>query len=102
VAITAPVNQRLRGNVETHPYAYAICKDAVDNPFRAVVFSDEPPTEVTLEITGGPTVDMLPVLAAPSIFYALVDTTSVAAGEHTVQVTATANGVTRPVRPTLT
>jgi MYXO-CTERM domain-containing protein len=95
VIITAPVSQRLRGNLEENPYAYGICKDATDNPFRAAVFSDEPPTEVTLEITGGPTVGMLPVLAEPRVFYALVDTTTVSAGDHTVTVTAVADGQSR-------
>jgi hypothetical protein len=94
VMITAPVSQKLRGEAEDNPYAYTVCRDRTDNPVRAAVFSSTPASAVEVEIIGGPTTAMYQAEGSSAIWYALVDTTAVPAGTHSVIVTATAGNDT--------
>ena len=94
VIITAPVSQQLRGGSEDNPYVYTVCRDRTDNPVRAAVFAPTLPSDVQAEIIGGPTTAMYLVEGSSSIWYALVDTTSVSAGQHSIIVTATAGSDT--------
>jgi MYXO-CTERM domain-containing protein len=95
VMITAPMRTTLRGGTEINPYAYYVCKDRPDNPFRAAVFSPAPPTEVTLTIEGLAPVPMALVPGSDGIYEAEVDTTSLQNTTLDVTVSATAGGVTR-------
>jgi hypothetical protein len=89
VIITAPVSPELRGGSENNPYAYTVCRDRSDNPVRAAVFAPTIASDVQAEIIGGPTTAMYLVEGSSSLWYALVDTTSVSAGAHSIIVTAT-------------
>ncbi len=92
VIISAPVSIALRGDNTPHPYAYDVCKDRPDNPVRAEVFSIAQTSEVTVAVGGLPTIQMTLAPDSEVIWEAEVDTTSLAAGDHDVVVTATVAG----------
>jgi hypothetical protein len=91
VIVTAPVAMRLRDG-DLNPWAYDVCKDRV-NPIRALVFAADTPGPVTVQIGSGPLVNMTQVNGP--LWTASVDTSSLAEGQQTVSVTATAGGKTR-------
>jgi hypothetical protein len=91
VIITAPVATRLRDQA-LNPYAYDVCKDRV-NPVRALVFADQPPASVTVQVGTGQPVAM--TQASAWLWTAQVDTSALAEGQQTVTVTAVAGGKTR-------
>lgn len=91
VVVTTPVSTTLLGG-EANPYAYTVCKDRPDNPFRAVVFAPEAPTEVTVQVAGLPAVPMALVPGTGSLWEAELDTSSLQAGTVDVTVTATFQG----------
>lgn len=95
VMITTPTSVVLRGGAEPNPYAYFVCKDRVDNPFRALVFAPAPPSEVTITVEGLSPFPMKPVPGSTALWEAEIDTTSLAATVLDVTVSATAGGVTR-------
>ena len=93
VLISAPASVTLRDG-DPNPYGYDVCKDRIDNPFRAEVFAYEVPSEVTVEVAGlGPS--PMTQVGSSSIWEAELDTTSLTAGHHDVTVSATTAGGTR-------
>jgi MYXO-CTERM domain-containing protein len=95
VMITAPSGTTVRDGTDVNPYAYYVCKDRTDNPFRAAVFAPGPPTAVTLTVEGLNPVAMTLIPGTDAIYEAELDTTSMANGTFDVSVTATAGGITR-------
>ena len=101
--LTTPVSASLRDG-EVNPWAYSVCKNRVDNPFRAVTFSYEVPTKVAVKVGGLPEVDMAPVTASFDFSYpvwqAQIDTRSLPAGlvDITVRVEAAGGARTDTVR----
>jgi len=93
VIVTAPMGIDLRGGGD-HPYAYSVCKDRTDNPVRALVFSNNAPAEVVVQIGTAPPAVMSPAGAPSGLWEGEVDTTSLPAGVHDITVTATAGGET--------
>lgn len=108
VAITAPVDMWLLGGgqppesqagyswegdfepYKTHknPYAYDVCKDAKDNPVRAVVLSKDPVTEVHA-LMDGSVISTLTAAADPKgLWVGEMDTTTLSAGDHHLVVIA--------------
>ena len=65
IMVTAPVGLDLFSG-DTNPFAYEVCKDRVDNPVRALVFSETPPTEVTAQIGTAPAVPMTASVRRPA------------------------------------
>jgi hypothetical protein len=91
VIVTAPVAMHLRDG-DLNPWAYDVCKDR-PNPVRALVFAGETPTSVTVQLGSGTPAAMTHVNG--SLWSAVVDTSSLSAGQQTVSVTATVGGKTR-------
>jgi MYXO-CTERM domain-containing protein len=89
VVITAPVAADLRDGAVTNPYAYSVCLDRPANPVRALVFSKNPPSSVTVAVGSLAPVTMTPVTAGSSLYSGHVDTRPLATGFHDVVVTAT-------------
>ncbi len=92
ILITAPASRWLRGNADLNPFAYEVCKDRPDNPVRALVFADETPTEVWVEIGGSASAQMSLAAGSNSLWEAEVDTSSLSEGVHDVTVTVTLDG----------
>lgn len=93
--ITTPVATKLRDE-GANPYAYSVCKDRKDNPFRALSFSFTPPTKVALKVGSLPEVAMKPAKGsfdfAFPVWEAEVDTQALAAGPVDVSVRVEADG----------
>jgi MYXO-CTERM domain-containing protein len=97
--ITAPVDRYLNGGgkspddiaygTEQDPYAYSVCKDRKDNPVRALLFSSSAPTSVNLLVDGSKVGVMKADAAHPEIWVAQLDTTTLSAALHKVEVVAT-------------
>ncbi len=89
VIISAPVSASLRDHPdEAHPYAYEVCKDRPDNPVRALIFSDEPPAQVTVDIGGVVQGELSLVSPWTALWQAELDTSSLGDGPHEITVTA--------------
>jgi hypothetical protein len=96
--VTSPVSATLR-DVGANPWAYSVCKNRTDNPFRAVTFSYTPPTKVTVKVGNLPEVAMAPAKGssfdfAYPVWQAEVDTRSLVAGLVDVTVRVEAGGGT--------
>lgn len=93
--LTTPPSENLRDSGK-NPYAYAVCKDRANNPFRAVSFSFTPPTRVTVKVGDLAEVVMKPVTGAfdfaSPIWQADVDTRSLVAASTNVTVRVEADG----------
>jgi MYXO-CTERM domain-containing protein len=95
VLITAPVGTTLRDSEVPNPWYYEVCKDRVDNPIRALVFSDEPPDAVTAVVAGLDPVELTLAPGSSSLWQGVVDTTSVPSGDLELSVTARVGDVER-------
>jgi hypothetical protein len=97
VILTSPVSATLR-DVGANPWAYSVCKNRPDNPFRAVTFSYLPPTKVVVKVGTLPEVAMAPVKGsfdfAYPVWQAEVDTRALVAGLVDVTVRVEAVGGT--------
>jgi MYXO-CTERM domain-containing protein len=95
--VTTPVSMNLR-DVGANPYAYSVCKDRKDNPFRALSFSYTPPSKVALKVGALPEVAMKPAKGTFDfsfpVWEAELDTQSLSAGPTTVSVRVEADGKT--------
>ena len=98
VIVTTPVGMDLRGEGELgdqspegmfHPYVYKVCKDRTDNPVRALVFGQKPPTRVEVKVGSLSPVQMQVSAVAPQIWEGKVDTTSLSPGNTHFTVVAT-------------
>ena len=86
VLITAPVDRRPAG--VANPYAYDV-PNATTNPIRALVFDSGTIGAVSYRIDGGATWHpMTRVAANPALWEAAWDASSLAPGEHAVEVKA--------------
>ncbi|MBI5532656.1 MAG: metallophosphoesterase [Deltaproteobacteria bacterium] len=92
IVITAPVSHTLRGSETLNPWAYMVCKDRVDNPVRALVFSLDAPSSVTASVGGLSPVPLSNTPGSPSLWEGELDTTTLTAGRHELTVTATVGG----------
>lgn len=93
--LTAPPSESLRDGPK-NPYAYGVCKDRENNPFRAVTFSFTPPTKVVVKVGSLPEVAMKPVKGsfdfAYPVWQADVDTRALVAATTNVSVRVEADG----------
>jgi len=93
--LTSPVAQSLRGG-GLNPYAYSVCKDRADNPFRAMSFSFTKPTRVALKVGDLPEVTMRPAGGTFDFSYpvwqAEVDTRGLSEGTTSVSVRVEGDG----------
>ncbi len=93
--LTTPPSEALRDSGR-NPYAYAVCKDRPNNPFRALSFSFTPPTRVTVKVGHLPEVVMKLVSGtfdfAYPVWQADVDTHALTAASTNVSVCVEADG----------
>jgi hypothetical protein len=97
VILTAPVSRTLRSGGD-NPWAYSVCKNRRDNPFRAITFSASAPTHVTVKVGTLPMTEMSPVKKtfdpAFPVWEGDVDTRTLDAGPVDVTVSVEADGRT--------
>ncbi len=92
VLITAPMDRYLGGTVS--PYVYPVPNGSA-NPIRALVFDPNPVTQVQYRIDGGSTWRPMAKSGNQYLWEALWNASSLAQGEHTVEVQATTSSGTR-------
>jgi|GEM_PF-2258812 len=86
VLITTPVDHDLGG--VTNPYSYAV-PNAANNPIRALVFDNNPISQVQYRIDNDSQwYPMQPVAGSPYLWEAMWDGSAMAEGGHTIQVQA--------------
>ncbi len=95
--VTTPVSASLR-DVGANPWAYSVCKNRVDNPFRAMTFSYVAPSKVTVKVGDLPEVVMSPAKGGSfdftyPVWQAAVDTHALVAGLVDVTVRVEAGGL---------
>ena len=92
VLITSPMDKYLGGTFT--PFVYPVPASA-SNPIRALVFDPNTVSSVQYRINGGAAYPMTPVSGNPRLWEALWNASSLAAGDHTIEVWASTGSGTR-------